>query len=549
MIQTLSSKPTRIAMSYPRAFAVFIFIILQSSLFAGISASKSLEQSFIHCLNLNTNNSIPLSETIFTPKNDLYSSVLSSTVVNFRYLLPSVQKPLIIFRPVEYSHVQAAVICAKQIGIHLRIRSGGHDYEGVSYASRIEYPFIIVDLVNLRSVSIDVESESAWVDSGLTIGEFYYKIAEKSKVHGFPGGMVTSVGIGGLITGGAYGGMLRKYGLGADNVLDARIVDANGRVLDRETMGEDLFWAIRGGGGGSFGIILAWKVKLVPVPEIATYFSVEKSIKNDQDASLYNTWQHVADKLDENLMIKATMVSSPNPSITYEGFFLGKPDELLEKMGTSFPELGLLRNDCRDVSWIQSVLCLSGYPIETSTEVLLERKLVITGYMKAKSDFVRDPIPETAIKQMWEKLKKGTDAVIRVTPYGGKMSRISESALPFPHRNGTIYMVQYYTSWEYGESSEEETHMEWIRKMYAFMTPYVSKNPRTAYGNYRDFDLGMNDRVDTSFEEASVWGYKYFKGNFHRLVKVKTEVDPDNFFRHEQSIPPLPLGFGLANSS
>ncbi|KAL3577361.1 hypothetical protein D5086_022644, partial [Populus alba] len=78
------------------------------------------------------------------------------------------------------------VVCCKQLGIHFRVRSGGHDYEAVSYVSAIESPFIIIDLAKLRSVDVDIEDNSAWVQAGATNGELYYRIAEKSKTHGFP---------------------------------------------------------------------------------------------------------------------------------------------------------------------------------------------------------------------------------------------------------------------------------------------------------------------------------------------------------------------------
>ncbi|KAK2644852.1 hypothetical protein Ddye_020047 [Dipteronia dyeriana] len=428
---------------------------------ASFTTSISVKEKFIQCLNHNSQLPIPLS-TISAPNDSAFSSILQSSAQNLRYLEPSKPKPAFIFTPLNESHVQASVICAKQLGIHLRVRSGGHDYDGLSYVSQIETPFIIVDLSKLRSINVDIVDNSAWVQAGDTIGEIYYRIAEKSKVHGFPAGLYTSVGIGGHITGGAYGTMMRKFGLGADNVLDARIVDVNGKIHDRSAMGEDLFWAIRGGGGASFGIILSWKIKLVPVPETVTVFTVTKTLEQNATKILYR-WQQVADKLDENLFIRVLIQpasSGHKRTITtsYNAVFLGGADRLLQVIKQSFPELGLSNKDCIETSWIKSVLYIGGYPSNTPPEILLEGKSTFKNYFKAKSDFVKEPIPEIALEGIWK----------------------------------------------------------------------------------RDLDLGMNRKDTTSFIEASVWGAKYFKDNFNRLVRVKTKVDPYNFFRHEQSIPPLP---------
>ena len=117
------------------------------------------------------------------------------------------------------------------------------------------------------------------------------------------------------------------------------------------------------------------------------------------------------------------------------------------------------------------------------------------------------------------------------------MNEISESEIPFPHRAGNIYKILYLVAW--GEDGASQRYINWIRKLYGYTTPYVSNNPREAYLNYRDLDIGTNNHGYTSYKQASIWGKKYFKNNFDRLVHVKTTVDPHNFFRNEQSIPPL----------
>ncbi|GFP84202.1 tetrahydrocannabinolic acid synthase [Phtheirospermum japonicum] len=532
-------------MRSPNSFILITFTITTIILlFTSLSRSQPIQPSlFYQCITQNSDSPVP-SSTFYAPNinKTSFTSLLNSTAQNLRCLVPSIPKPQLIFTPLTESHVQAAVICAKQQKTHIRVRSGGHDYEGLSYISVAEEPFIIVDLSRLRSITVDIQDNSAWAQSGATIGELYYRIWQKSKTHGFPAGLCTSLGIGGHITGGGYGPMMRKYGLAADNAIDARIVDAQGRVLDRQSMGEDLFWAIRGGGGGNFGIITAWKVRLVPVPQTVTVFSVPKTLEQGATRILYK-WQQAAEKIDEDLFIRVIIQKGQNTVMTvYNALFLGRAERLLDVMGHSFPALGLAGKDCTEMSWIESVMYIAGYAPNTPPEVLLQGKPLFRNYFKAKSDFVREPVPEEGLKGLWRRIMEEDSPLVIFNPYGGMMSKIPECETPFPHREGVLYKIQYLSLWSDGEKESRDKHVGWIRRLYEYMADYVSMFPREAYVNYRDLDLGTNTNCSSSsFIEASVWGTKYYKGNFIRLVKVKTKFDPENFFRNEQSIPTLPV--------
>ncbi|XP_074266451.1 berberine bridge enzyme-like 21 [Silene latifolia] len=161
-----------------------------------------------------------------------------------RFNTSSTPKPQAITTALDVFHVQASILCAKASDVEIWIRSGGHSFEGLSYVAQV--PFVILDMFNLRSIDIDMPSETAWVQAGATLGELYYKIANMSSTHAFPAGICFTVGVGGHFSGGGYGVILRQFGLSIDNIIDAQVVDANGRVLDRQAMGEDLFWAIKG---------------------------------------------------------------------------------------------------------------------------------------------------------------------------------------------------------------------------------------------------------------------------------------------------------------
>ncbi|KAM7510938.1 hypothetical protein LguiB_009813 [Lonicera macranthoides] len=189
--------------------------------------------------------------------------------------------------------------------------------------------------------------------------------------------------------------------------------------------------------------------------------------------------------------------------------------------------------------WIKSALFFAGgsaFTLGESIEVLLNRSAIPRQYLKGKSDYVKVPIPVEGIEGIWERYFQVDDGaiVIDMSPYGGKMYEISESALPYPHRAGNLYLMFIGIMWDANTTVEEQNRrLEFGRSLYSYLGSYVSKNPGGAYANYVDLDLG----VGTSYKEASKWGTKYFKDNFKRLVQVKTAVDPNNFFRHEQSIP------------
>jgi hypothetical protein len=404
-------------------------------------------------------------------------------------------------------------------------------------------------MFNLRSVTINLQDQTAWVESGATLGELYYRIWEKSKLHGFPAGVCPTVGVGGHLSGGGYGNMLRKHGLSVDHVIDARIVDVNGRILDKVSMGEDLFWAIRGGGGGSFGVILSYKINLISVPETVSVFRVERRLDDKENVTdIVYKWEQVAPSTDDNLFMR--MLVQPVSSKVKKGektirisilaMFLGNGEELVSLLDKDFPELGLKKEDVMEMSWIDSVVWWANYDNGTSPNVLLDRNPDSANFLKRKSDYVQTPISKDGLEWLWKRMIELGKTGLVFNPYGGRMSEIASSATPFPHRAGNLFKIQYSMNWEEEGIEIEKNYTTQIRRLYSYMTPFVSKNPRSAFLNYRDLDIGTNNNDKNSYEDGEVYGVKYFNDNFDRLVKVKTAVDPHNFFWNEQSIPTLP---------
>ncbi|CAN0872499.1 Berberine bridge enzyme-like D-2 [Linum grandiflorum] len=481
-----------------------------------------------------------------------FYTLLRYSIQNLRFDLP---KPLAIVLPSTVEELIGTVSCCRGHNVAVKVRCGGHSYEGTSFSAAPnnsnDDDFVIVDLMRLNGVSVDLETETAWVEGGATLGETYWAIAEASdNGYAFSAGSCPTVGVGGHIGGGGYGLLSRRYGVAADNVVDALLVDANGVLQDRKSMGEDVFWAIRGGGGGTWGIIYAWKINLLKIAPKLTAFTVSRQPSSKSNLSaLLAKWQTVAPNLDPDLYLSCFVGSSlpqaanPNQiSATFKGLYLGPKETALSTLNRAFPELAIGAADCYEMSWIESVLFFSGLdPVKSSVLDLKDRYFEDKHCFKAKSDYVRNEIPAEGIERMVEMLEKEPKGYVILDPYGGKMSEIRSDAIAFPHREGNLFTIQYLVEWRQEESGSNNStrYVEWIREFYEAMTNFVSKAPRAAYVNYMDFDLGENGGAGDQVEVARVWGDKYFLGNFERLVMAKTLIDPHNVFNNQQSIPPL----------
>ncbi|KAL4560158.1 hypothetical protein LXL04_032307 [Taraxacum kok-saghyz] len=528
--------------------SVFLLVLALSFYNAWATLSSLVDvtpgtENFISCTQSNSNNVNSTSRLIFTPVNASFIPIWQVAVQNTRFLKPSTPKPSVIVTPVDETLIQTVLFCAKKHGYAIRIRSGGHDYEGLSYSADV--PFVMLDFTNTRSIDVDVAKRTAWVQPGAVLGELYYSISQKTDTLYFPAGVCPTVGVGGYMGGGGYGNLLRKYGTAADNVVDVRFMDVNGNILDKISMGKDLFWAIRGGGASSFGIVLAWKLRLVPVPEKVTVFILNKTLEEGA-TKIFHKYQYVAPTIDRNLHIRTQVfaeyignTTKKTIRIMFEGIYQGTRDSLLPLLDVNFPELGVTPEICEELKIVQSTVVFWGLPSSTPTEILKNRSAIAKLNNKSKSDYVRTPIPINGLRKIWRKLMQNDEsALLMFNPFGGRMADYSETAIPYPHRAGVLLQILKTVNFNGQTSDTTPTSLkriEWLQSLDDLLTPYVSKNPREAYSNYNDLDLGI---ISSNYEEAGLWGERYWKrDNFKELIRIKAQVDPQNFFRRPQSIP------------
>jgi FAD/FMN-containing dehydrogenase len=428
-------------------------------------------------------------------------------IANLRY---AGAEPLAVAQPETVSDVQACVRWARANDVRLVPRSGGHSYAG--YCTRDGA--LQVDLRRMDGWHLDGGSHTARVGAGARTMQVYAGLAD----HGVtvPAGSCPSVGVAGLALGGGHGFAARRFGLTTDNVVEATVVLADGRrVRASATDHPDLFWACRGGGGGSFGIVTGFRFRVHSVHRASRFFAAWPW---GDAADVLAAWQKWAP-------------DGPDRLASVLKFATGHSQPYVHCLGQYFGSAGSLRDLIRPITRVGSPsvsIATEGYLdvqrwfagcTGKSTSACLA---LVPDRFAAKSHYVRKRLPSDGRAEAVRGIQRAQalpgDSSLIMLAYGGAINRIAADATAFVHRD-ELFSTQFFTSWR--SRGDDHAMRHWLRGFHAAMEPYASG---FAYQNYID-------------PELDGWRDAYYGANWDRLVAVKAKYDPHDFFRFPRSIP------------
>jgi hypothetical protein len=450
----------------------------------------------------------PIDDLILPPAD---GKVLRPGDAGFNDLLPfnlrTSTRPAVIAQCLTPHGVSLAVQWARQNEFALCSHAGGHSYEGFSSC-----PGIMIDVRQMNAVVIDSANQTARIGAGCLLGDVAEKLFAKKLA--LPAGTCKPVGIAGLTLGGGHGLASRKFGLTCDNLLSAHLVDANGNELNASaTENPDLFWALRGGGGGNFGIVTEFTFKVHPVDRVIAFRIVWPN--NYPTASL-KAFQSFAKSAPDELGFVYVMSGGQGhiTGIRCTGLYL-------PKTAGQTPTVSKLK------ALLDPLLSVGDPTLTTKQFSYIEAARYFAGngdpdrvYFKGKSDYSVGALSSDGVATFIKALRNSASPVAVIfEAYGGAINRVAETDTAFPHRGTTRFCMQYYSEWS--ASSSTNKNVAAIRALYAAMRPHL---PGYSYVNYIDLDL-------TDYAPA------YYKGNLPRLQAIKQQYDPDNFFHFAQSIP------------
>jgi FAD/FMN-containing dehydrogenase len=420
------------------------------------------------------------------------------------------RRPAMIMRCAGVADVRRAVAFARDNDLLLAVRGGGHNIAG----SAVCDDGLMIDLSPMKSVRVDPAARRAYVEPGATLGDFDHE----AQAFGLavPLGINSTTGVSGLTLGGGFGWLSRKYGMSVDNLVSADVVTADGELVHASADAhEDLFWAIRGG-GGNLGVVTMFEFQLHPVgPEV---FGGLVVLPLEQAKDVLVKYRAAVDAMPEELSVWAVL--RPAPPLPF------LPPEVHDKPIVAF------------------AICYTG-AVEEGPSAVEEVRRFGTPYGEhlgpmpyATWQKAFDPLLAPGARNYWKshnlaELPDGLlDAVIDAigklpSPQceiffgliGGQTSCVAVDATAYPNRDAK-YVMNVHGRWD--DASEDERCIAWARAFFEAAAPFALGS---VYVNFLTED--ETERVGAAYGP-----------NLERLVAVKTRYDPHNLFRHNQNIKP-----------
>jgi FAD binding domain/Berberine and berberine like len=408
--------------------------------------------------------------------------------------------PGLIARCSGVADVVAAVNFARENDLLVAIRGGGHNVGGRALCD----DGIVIDLSGMKGVHVDTKNRTARVQGGATLGD----LDRETHLYGLavPAGVISKTGIAGLTLGGGVGWLVRKYGLTCDNVLSFDIVTADGKLrVASANENEDLFWALRGG-GGNFGVVTSFEFRAHPVSTILGGMIIYPRSDAVEVLRFYRDFTQSA---PEELTAYVALLHTPDgiPAVAVIACYCGDV-AAGEKV---FKPLRTFSSPMADV--IQPM----PFP---QMQSLLDAGFPHGNHNYWKSTFLRE-FSDEAITVLVEHANRATSPLsgVVIEFYGGAASRVGVSETAFAQRQAQ-YEVGILAQWV--DPGESQRHIAWARSLADSMRPFSS-------GAYLLNFLG---------EEAEDTIKAAFGQNYERLVAVKKKYDPKNFFCLNQNIKP-----------
>ena len=414
--------------------------------------------------------------------------------------------------------VTRALASAGEDGLDVALRSGGHCFAGRSSTSGM-----VIDVSGMNEVS--VSDGTVTIGAGARLDDVYDALAARDRT--MAAGCGPTVGIAGLTLGGGLGILGRSHGLTSDQLVAARAVLADGRAVDCDgRRHEDLFWALRGAGGGQFAAVTELVFRTLPAPHATGFHLVWPWSVAADVVGAWQAWAPDApDAVAASLLVRAPEEPDALPFVTVFGAVLDRESaardalaELVEDVGAEPTKAIYAPGPYRELKRY-----LAEYDVSSGERRSVERE---EGHSYSKSEFFRHELPADAITELLELFAHGRRQrearVLDFTPWAGAYNRVPAEATAFAHRAERFLLKQEVLVDADAPDADREAARSWLSRSWALV------HPQGAGGVYPNFP-------DPELED---WGRAYHGANLDRLRQVKAAYDPENVFRFDQAVQP-----------